>query len=101
MSAHRVEGPGPTGTRPRVVVVGSGFAGYNAARSLARATGDTVDIVLVSPTNYFLYLPLLPEVASGVLEPRRISVSLHTLPRAVRHAHGEVDDLDLTQRTVQ
>jgi NADH dehydrogenase len=82
-------------------VVGSGFAGYNAARSLARATGDTVDIVLISPTNYFLYLPLLPEVASGVLEPRRISVSLSTLPRAVRHAHGEVDDLDLTQRTVR
>jgi NADH dehydrogenase len=84
------------------VVVGSGFAGYHAARSLARATGDSVEIVLVSPTNYFLYLPLLPEVASGVLEARRISVSLaDTLPRTVRHAHGEVDDLDLAQRTVR
>ena len=89
-------------SRPRVVVVGGGFAGYNVVRSLARAVGDAVEIVLVSPTNYFLYLPLLPEVASGVLEPRRISVSLaNTLPRSVTHAHGEVDDLDLARRTVR
>jgi NADH:ubiquinone reductase (H+-translocating) len=90
------------GSRPRVVVVGSGFAGYNAVRSLARVTGDAAEIVLVSPTNYFLYLPLLPEVASGVLEPRRISVSLaDTLPRTVSHAHGEVDEIDLDRRTVR
>ncbi|MDD7918827.1 NAD(P)/FAD-dependent oxidoreductase [Actinomycetospora callitridis] len=90
------------GSRPRVVVVGGGFAGYNAARSLSRTMGDAVEIVLVSPTNYFLYLPLLPEVASGVLEPRRISVSLDdTLPSSVTHAQGEVDELDLAQRTVR
>ena len=90
------------GSRPRVVVVGGGFAGYNAAKSLARAAGDAVQIVLVSPTNYFLYLPLLPEVASGVLEPRRISVSLaDTLPPTVSHAQGEVDALDLAGRSVR
>jgi len=90
------------GGRPRVVIVGGGFAGYHAAKSLARAMGDTVEIVLVSPTNYFLYLPLLPEVASGVLEPRRISVSLaDTLPATVRHAQGEVDALDPAGRTVR
>jgi NADH:ubiquinone reductase (H+-translocating) len=90
------------GSRPRVVVVGGGFAGYNAARSLSRTMGDAVEIVLVSPTNYFLYLPLLPEVASGVLEPRRISVSLDdTLATSVTHAQGEVDELDLAQRTVR
>jgi NADH:ubiquinone reductase (H+-translocating) len=88
--------------RPRAVIVGGGFAGYHAARSLARAMGDTAEIVLVSPTNYFLYLPLLPEVASGVLEPRRISVSLSdTLPRTVAHAQGEVDEIDLAGRSVR
>jgi len=90
------------GARPRVVIVGSGFAGYNAARSLARTMGDAVEIVLVSPTNYFLYLPLLPEVSVGVLEPRRIAVSLaNTLPRSVAHAQGEVDELDLAARSVR
>ena len=85
-----------------MVVVGGGFAGYNAARSLSRTMGDAVEIVLVSPTKYFLYLPLLPEVASGVLEPRRISVSLDdTLPTAVTHAQSEVHELDLAQRSVR
>src|SRR3954447_4844149 len=57
--------------RPRVVIVGGGFAGFHAARSLAKRLGDDAEIVLVSATDYFLYLPLLPEVAAGVLEPRR------------------------------
>ncbi|HWN29300.1 MAG TPA: NAD(P)/FAD-dependent oxidoreductase [Actinomycetospora sp.] len=91
-----------TGRRPpKVVIVGSGFAGFKAARSLSRRMGDAVDIVLVSPTNYFLYLPLLPEVAAGILEPRRISVALRgALPACVRHAPGEVDELDLDQRRI-
>lgn len=87
--------------RPRVVVIGSGFAGFRAAGSLAKTLGAEVDILLVSPTNYFLYLPLLPEVATGLLEPRRISVALaDALPRSVRHAPGEVDQLDLAERRV-
>ncbi|MDD7965338.1 NAD(P)/FAD-dependent oxidoreductase [Actinomycetospora lemnae] len=85
-----------------MVVVGGGFAGYNAVKALARTVGDSAEVILVSPTNYFLYLPLLPEVASGVVEPRRISVSLaDTLPRGVAHAQGEVDDVDLDARTVR
>ena len=87
--------------RPRVVVVGGGFAGFHTTRALAKAMGDAVEIVVVSPTNYFLYLPLLPEVAAGILEPRRISVSLFdALPPTVRHATGEVDELDLDARRV-
>jgi NADH dehydrogenase len=87
--------------RPRVVVVGGGFAGFHTTRSLAKAMGDAVEIVVVSPTNYFLYLPLLPEVAAGILEPRRISVSLFdSLPRGVKHATGEVDELDTDARRV-
>jgi NADH:ubiquinone reductase (H+-translocating) len=51
--------------------------------------------VLVNPTDYFLYLPLLPEVAAGILDPRRISVSLPgTLP-GVRLVLGEVTSIDL------
>jgi NADH dehydrogenase len=81
--------------RPRVVVVGGGFAGFHAARSLAKRLGDDAEIVLVSATDYFLYLPLLPEVAAGVLEPRRVAVPLAATLPGVRVALGEVDDVDL------
>ncbi|WP_063819820.1 NAD(P)/FAD-dependent oxidoreductase [Streptomyces caniscabiei] len=88
-------------SRPRIVIVGAGFAGYRTARTLARLTRNKADITLLNPTDYFLYLPLLPQVAAGILEPRRVTVSLTgTLPH-VRLVLGEADDIDLDARTVR
>ena len=56
-----------TAVRPHVVIVGAGFAGFQAARTLSRLTRGRTDITLLNPTDYFLYLPLLPQVAAGVL----------------------------------
>lgn len=87
-------------SRPRIVIVGAGFAGYRTARDLSRLARGRADITLLNPTDYFLYLPLLPQVAAGVLEPRRVTVSLSgTLPR-VRLVLGEADGIDLDARTV-
>ncbi|MEV1286453.1 NAD(P)/FAD-dependent oxidoreductase [Micromonospora sp. NPDC049679] len=88
-------------SRPRVVIVGAGFAGYQTARTLSRMARGAAEIVLVNPTDYFLYVPLLPEVAAGVLEPRRVTVSLpDTLP-GVRVVLGEVNAVDLDDRRVR
>ena len=56
-------------TRPRIVIIGGGFAGYYAARSLCRAVRGEAEVVILNPTDYFLYLPLLPEVAAGYSTP--------------------------------
>jgi NADH dehydrogenase len=86
--------------RPRIVIVGAGFAGFAAARKLAKLSRGSAEIVIVNPTDYFLYLPLLPEVATGLLEPRRVTVSLaETLP-GVRLVLGEVDGFDLDGRSI-
>ncbi|MET7498282.1 FAD-dependent oxidoreductase, partial [Streptomyces sp900116325] len=88
-------------SRPRIVVVGAGFAGHQAARTLSRRLRGRAEIVLLNPTDYFLYLPLLPQVATGILEPRRITVSLTgTLPR-VRLVLGEAESVDLAARKVR
>jgi NADH dehydrogenase len=50
---------------------------------------------VVNPTDYFLYLPLLPEVAAGVLDPRRVSVSLAATLPGVRLLLGGVGGMDL------
>jgi NADH dehydrogenase len=83
------------------VIVGAGFAGYYAARTLSRLANGRADVVLINPTDYFLYLPLLTEVAVGLLEPRRVTVSVpDTLPD-VSLILGEVDRIDLTGRRVR
>ena len=88
-------------TRPRVLIVGSGFAGFHAARRLERLLGPTqAELVLVSPTDYLLYSPLLPEVATGAIEPRHIAVPLRqALPRT-RTVLGHVTSVDMQARTV-
>jgi NADH dehydrogenase len=82
-------------SRDRVVIVGAGFAGFHAAKTLSRLARGALDIVLVNPTDYFLYLPLLPEVTGGVLEPRRVAVSLATGCPSVRFILGTVYDIDV------
>ncbi|WP_306339295.1 NAD(P)/FAD-dependent oxidoreductase [Streptomyces sp. AS13] len=68
---------------PRILVVGAGFAGVECVRRLERrlAPGEA-RITLVTPFSYQLYLPLLPQVASGVLTPQSVAVSLR---RSRRH----------------
>lgn len=89
MSAHA-----STGRRPRVVIAGAGFAGFHAARRLGRLSRGKLDVVLVNPTDYFLYLPLLPEVAAGILDPRTVAAPLATSCRGVRNVLGAVTDVD-------
>ena len=55
-----------SGKRHRVVVVGAGFAGFNAARELSRQAAATTEIIVINSTDYFLYLPLMPQVAAGL-----------------------------------
>jgi NADH dehydrogenase len=58
------------------------------------------DITLLNPTDYFLYVPLLPQVAAGILEPRRVAVSLSATLPGVRLVLGEAGHVDLDARTV-
>lgn len=71
--------------RPRILVVGGGFAGVECARLLERELGTPeAEISLVTPNSYQLYLPLLPQVASGVLTPQAVAPSLR---RVLRRTH--------------
>jgi NADH dehydrogenase len=87
--------------RKQVVVVGGGFAGLYATRKLERQLPRDVEIVMVSPTDYLLYSPLLPDLTAGLLEPRHIAVSLRQrLPRT-HLVLGRATDVDVRARTVR
>ncbi|MEU6890371.1 NAD(P)/FAD-dependent oxidoreductase [Streptomyces sp. NPDC046557] len=64
-------------SRSRILVVGAGFAGVECVRRLERRLSPAeAEISLVTPFAYQLYLPLLPQVAAGVLTPQSVAVSL-------------------------
>src|SRR5262245_4993483 len=82
----------------RVVIVGAGFAGFEAARELVRMADATTEIVVINSTDYFLYLPLMPQVAGGLIEPRHICASLPRPLRRIRSVLGTVQHVDPQQK---
>ena len=100
--SYRRLGGGRRGSQPdvsldlrsrRVLIVGAGFAGFECARQLIRSHPDHFEITLVNPTDYFLYTPLLPDVAGGMLDPRQIAVPLAESLPGVRIVTGTVKTL--------
>ena len=77
--------------RHRVVIVGAGFAGFNAARELSKLVGTTTEIVVINSTDYFLYLPLMPQVSGGLIEPAHVLISLPSRLRKTRFVLGTVN----------
>lgn len=62
--------------RPRVLILGSGWAGFTLARRLSKSL---FDVRVVSPANHFLFTPLLPSTAVGTLEFRAIQEPVRTI----------------------
>jgi len=87
-------------TRPRVVIIGGGFAGLTAARGLRKAD---VDITLLDRTNHHLFQPLLYQVATAVLAPSDITSPIRWLLRKNTNTTvlmAEVDSIDVEKRVV-
>jgi len=82
------------------VIVGAGFAGYNAAQELSKLAGASIEITVINSADYFLYLPLLPQVGTGLVEPRHICVSLLSRMLKVRFVLGTVTNVDPRQKVV-
>lgn len=88
-------------TRPRVVIVGAGFAGLWAAKALA---GKPLDILLIDRNNYHTFLPLLYQVAAAELEPEEIAYPIRSIIRSYPNASfimSEVKSIDLNEQVVE
>ncbi len=87
-------------SRPRVVIIGGGFAGAFTAKYLRKAAKDAVDIELINAENYFVFQPLLPEVASGTISaPDAVTPLRYMLP-GIKFRMAEVTRVDADTRTV-
>jgi len=85
-------------TRPRLVVLGCGFGGYSL---LLRLPKGLFDVTLISPRNYFLFLPLLPSAVTGTVELRSIVEPVRRRLRHVRVLEGAALAVDWERRVVR
>ena len=87
-------------TRPRIVIVGAGFGGLNAARALARLP---VRVTLVDRRNYHTFQPLLYQVATAALSPADIAAPIREILARRKNVEvmlGDVESFDLVDRKV-
>src|ERR1700687_3969256 len=86
-----------------VVIVGGGVTGFERARHLPRKLlkhNTPADITIISPVDYMLYTPLLPDVAGGVVDARFVAIPLANTLRGVQAIRGRGDSVDFDGRTV-
>ncbi len=91
----------PRNNGPRVIILGAGFAGIRAARSLAHTSAK---VTLIDRNNYHLFQPLLYQIAIAGLSPAQIAIPIRSVLRGLSNVEvllGEVTGIDLSQRHVR
>ena len=83
-----------------ILILGGGFAGLYAARNIQRLMGKTVDIEIVNRENYFVFQPLLPEVAGGAISAVNAVSPLRFLTHDISMRKAEIDSIDPKAQTV-
>jgi NADH dehydrogenase len=86
------------GRRPRVLIIGGGFAGTHAAMALAKLP---VDVTLIDRRNHFTFQPLLYQVALAVLSPANIASPIRGIVRSKKNVEVLMDEavrFDLDER---
>ncbi len=86
-----------------VVILGGGFGGVYVALEFEKLLprGADFDVTLVNRENFFLFTPMLHEVASSDLDMTNIVNPIRKLLRRVEFFHGEVESIDLVQREIR
>ncbi|MFH2047640.1 MAG: NAD(P)/FAD-dependent oxidoreductase [Pseudomonadota bacterium] len=85
---------------PHVVILGAGFAGLWAVRTLS---GKNVEVTLIDKNNYHTFLPLLYQVGAAEISPEDIAYPVRSLLRKysnVKYLRSEVRDLNLDSKTL-
>jgi NADH:ubiquinone reductase (non-electrogenic) len=84
-------------SRPRFVVLGTGFGAFNLVKHLK----DDYGVTVVSPRNHFLFTPLLPSTTVGTLEFRSIIEPIRHARKDIQFYHAIAKGLDAEQRILQ
>jgi len=84
-------------SKTRVLVLGSGWAGFRVARDLDKSRHE---VTVISPRNHFLFTPLLPSTTVGTLEFRCVQEPIRTL-KDVKYIQAVANKVDFTNKSVE
>ena len=85
-----------TRKKKKIVILGGGFAGVECTRQLESKFGNDpeVELVMVSEDNFLLFTPMLPQVASGMIETRHIVLPIRTICKKTKFYEGRIKNID-------
>lgn len=95
--AHKTD----TSSKKKILILGGGFGGMHVLKELQKTMNvKNTSITIVSENNYFLFTPMLPEVASGMLNPREITMPIRGFCTKAKFYQANVFSIDLEQKLV-
>lgn len=86
----------------KILILGGGFGGVNVLKKIQDKFSNhkNVKISIVSENNYFLYTPMLPSVASGMIHPNDITIPIRKLCKQAEFYQAQISSIDLKQKLV-
>jgi len=82
--------------KKKIVILGGGFAGIECARQLESYFGNNseIELVMISEDNFLLFTPMLPQVASGMIETRHIVMPIRAICKKTKFYEGRIKNMD-------
>jgi NADH:quinone reductase (non-electrogenic) len=82
--------------KKRILILGGGFAGVECMRKLESyfMNDNDIEIALVSEDNFLLFTPMLPQVASGMIETRHVVIPIRTLCKKTTFYEAQIKNID-------
>ena len=84
----------------KILILGGGFGGLFCAKKLQKIKLNSFDIELISNNNYFVFQPLLPEVASGTISSSEAVTPMRQMLNKVKYRKAEVNSINLKERKI-
>jgi NADH dehydrogenase len=82
--------------KKKIVILGGGFAGVECARQLESyfKNNSEIELVMISEDNFLLFTPMLPQVASGMIETRHIVMPIRAICKNTKFYEGRIKNVD-------
>lgn len=82
--------------KKKIVILGGGFAGVECARQLESyfKNNSEIELIMISEDNFLLFTPMLPQVASGMIETRHIVMPIRAICKNTRFYEGRIKNVD-------